>query len=434
MNKRFSINSILTIFLFGFSKIIQLASNLILTRILAPEAFGLMAIVNVIIIGLDMVSDFGIRTAIIQKKNADEIAFVRTAWTLQILRGIILFFIALIIAYPLSKVYGNPILFGLLMLAAFSPMFRGFQSIGFEYAYRKQELSRITFLELFSQFIAFVLTIVLAVHMQSVWALTLGALLQPLTRAVLSHIYLPGSIKLGVDKAHFSAIFKFGKWIFASTLLTYFAGKGIVALQGLFIDIQTLAYLSIASTFAWLVGDLVMKMSSQVFFPYLADTIRNNKDEFHKKLVQVRFLVLLASIPAFCFVSFIAYYLIDILYDERYLESGKYLVLLALNGAMALFVTPYPNAILAMGHSKTRFYLMLISASLKIIGLIIGFFTADVIGMIVGMGCGSFLSSFLIIAIARRYGMATPLIDAVFFLVLLALGSCSLWFNIGLFQ
>src|SRR6056297_1078407 len=68
------------------SQILRLISNLILTRILFPEAFGTMALVLVFITGLAMFSDLGIHTSIIQNDRSREPAFLNTAWTLQIIR------------------------------------------------------------------------------------------------------------------------------------------------------------------------------------------------------------------------------------------------------------------------------------------------------------------------------------------------------------
>ncbi len=45
---------------YGGSQALRLASNLILTRILFPEAFGLMALVTVVTVGLSLFSDVGI--------------------------------------------------------------------------------------------------------------------------------------------------------------------------------------------------------------------------------------------------------------------------------------------------------------------------------------------------------------------------------------
>ena len=77
----------LTFLSIGGSNGLRLVSNLILTRLLFPEAFGLMALVQVFIAGLNMFSDAGIRTAIIRHTRGDDPDFLNTAWTIQIIRG-----------------------------------------------------------------------------------------------------------------------------------------------------------------------------------------------------------------------------------------------------------------------------------------------------------------------------------------------------------
>ena len=61
--------SLWTVVDFGGNQFLRLASNLLLTRLLFPEAFGLMAIVQVFITGLEMFSDAGVQSSIIQNKR-----------------------------------------------------------------------------------------------------------------------------------------------------------------------------------------------------------------------------------------------------------------------------------------------------------------------------------------------------------------------------
>jgi hypothetical protein len=90
---------------YGVSQVIRLASSLILARLLFPEAFGLMALVNVFMQGLEMLSDLGIGPGIIQNKRGAEPKFLRTAWTLQIIRGFVLWGITLLLARPVAAFF-----------------------------------------------------------------------------------------------------------------------------------------------------------------------------------------------------------------------------------------------------------------------------------------------------------------------------------------
>ena len=71
----------------GASQGLRLASNLILSRLLFPEAFGLMAIVNLVTLGLQMISNVGIRPAIIRHAEGDRRDFLDTAWTIHTHKG-----------------------------------------------------------------------------------------------------------------------------------------------------------------------------------------------------------------------------------------------------------------------------------------------------------------------------------------------------------
>ena len=76
-----------TIVGYGGSQGLRFVGNLILTRLLMPELFGLMALVNTFRIGLSLFSDIGIDPSIIRSQRSSDPDFLNTAWTLQMLRG-----------------------------------------------------------------------------------------------------------------------------------------------------------------------------------------------------------------------------------------------------------------------------------------------------------------------------------------------------------
>ncbi len=93
----------------GGEQIVRLASNLIVTRLLLAEYFGLMALVSVFLIGLQLFSDIGIGPALVQNKREDP-GFVNTVWTIQVFRGLALCAIAFPLAPLFAEFYGEPIL------------------------------------------------------------------------------------------------------------------------------------------------------------------------------------------------------------------------------------------------------------------------------------------------------------------------------------
>src|SRR6056297_1576325 len=75
---------------FGAAQLIRFGSNVVLTRLLFPEAFGLMLIVTTILIGLELFSDTGIRALLVQSKRGEEPQVLATAYTVKVVRGALL--------------------------------------------------------------------------------------------------------------------------------------------------------------------------------------------------------------------------------------------------------------------------------------------------------------------------------------------------------
>jgi hypothetical protein len=63
---------------------LRLAGSLILTRIFAPGVFGILAVVFAVQVLISLLTDIGIRQAVIQSRNGGDPSVLNTAWTLQI--------------------------------------------------------------------------------------------------------------------------------------------------------------------------------------------------------------------------------------------------------------------------------------------------------------------------------------------------------------
>ena len=111
---------------YGLQQVLRLGSNLILTRLLFPEAFGLMAIIQTVMIGLTMMSDIGIVPSIIHNKRGNEPEFLNTAWSLQVVQGVLIFFVVFLSAPFFAKFYNEAMLSQLLPVVGLSSLIAGF--------------------------------------------------------------------------------------------------------------------------------------------------------------------------------------------------------------------------------------------------------------------------------------------------------------------
>ena len=74
-----------TIANYGLSQALRFASNLILTHLLFPDLFGLMSLVNVVVMGVSLFTDIGVGPGIVRSPRGDDPDFLNSAWTLQVM-------------------------------------------------------------------------------------------------------------------------------------------------------------------------------------------------------------------------------------------------------------------------------------------------------------------------------------------------------------
>lgn len=344
-------------------QLFRLASNLIMTRILVPEMFGVMAIANVVMIGLALMSDVGISQHIIQSKNSDSEKFLNTAWVTQIARGVVLWAIALVISWILTNftgnkwwiadtVYSDPILPYVIAILSFTAVIRGLESTKTALANRNLAMKQVVKIELISQVIGIGLMIAWAFIDRSIWALVAGAIASSVLKTVLSHALLPGhNNKIHFDQKSFFEIFHFGKWVFITSILGFLSVNGDRLLLGGLVNPSTLGVYVIALFIVDSFQQIITKLIGNVAFPVFSEVVRERPETLKKTYYKFRLVIDVATLLAAGFLFKAGHLLIQILYDDRYLASGHMLEILCIS-LFALRFSLAGQCFMAMGRPK----------------------------------------------------------------------------------
>ncbi len=406
--------TVLTFVSFGGSKVMQLGANLILTRILYPEAFGLMALVSVFITGLQLMSDVGIKASLVRSTRAEDPVFQATSWTLQIVRGGWVTLLALIFAWPYAWLYDQPMLAPLILVMAFAPLIGGFGSIQRAIMERRLSLGRLVTLQLAGQVANAVVMVGFAVAFQSVWGLAWGNLAGAIVVVVLSHLILPSpNHRFMWDRSVLTEIVTFGRWVLVATLFTFLGQRGIQGVRGYLTDLETLAFLHIAMMFGWLIGELVQAVLKGVAYPVLSEVVRARPRKLQATAAKIRTLQTMFSTPGFIAIAAIAQPMIALLYDDRYLSAGPYLTMMSLANAIAVLPLIYQKTLLALGDSRVHAFVTGTSSALRIGGAIVGFYIGGVVGMLLADAVALLLVFAFSASIAVRRGYATLKVDVL---------------------
>ncbi|HKJ62377.1 MAG TPA: oligosaccharide flippase family protein, partial [Hyphomicrobiales bacterium] len=155
-----------TAFAMIVTQVLRLVGSLIMTRLLAPEMFGIMSIVLSVQITLFLLLDVGLRPAIIQSPRGNDPELLNTAWTIQIIRSVVVAAALVLIAIMLPKAIGiglfaadsawaSPDLPLVLAVVSLSVVINGFESTNTITAERNLALKRFTAMKLIGQTVGF---------------------------------------------------------------------------------------------------------------------------------------------------------------------------------------------------------------------------------------------------------------------------------------
>jgi O-antigen/teichoic acid export membrane protein len=372
---------------FVAQRALQLISNLILTRLLFPEAFGLMALTTVFLVGLAMFSDLGLKPAIIRDPRGNDPAFLNTAWTIQVIRGFALLVIGCLLAYPISLIYDQSILFPLLAALSTTAAITGFASIKLATAERDLDFRTVTFVQIAGQAISIVIMVALAYSWRSVWSLAVGNIIGAIVAVLLGHIMLRGHRhRLLIEPEAARSLVHFGKWIFLSTIVTFLGGEGLRAIQGGFLTPAEFGILAIAYTIASIPIELSIKLTGAIGLPALSEAYRDDPTRLSGVLHKFRKRVLTLSLAMVAAVVFTSEFVVELLYDDRYHAAGAFVVAITLANAINLIIGGYHSALLTLGKSQSYLFIMTFTTLARIAGVVAGFQMFGILGMIIGIG------------------------------------------------
>lgn len=365
--------TIWTLISYGASQVLRFGSSIVLTRLLYPELFGLTSLVGSFIGGLHLFTDIGIGTSVIRSKRANEPDFYNTAWTLQVIRSIGIWIFCLLIAYPVSTFYKDPQLAWLLPVMSFTVVIDGFSSTSLFTLNRQMEFKQISIFELGTQIVQIAVMVIWAFFNQSIWAFVVGGLVSAVVRLVWSHRLNPGAPNRFVwDKEALDEMVVFGRWIFVSTALNFFANQSDRLILAKLIPLDLLGVYGIAYALAEVPKSIIFSLGGKVLFPAYTKFSELPRPEFLEKIKRVRFPVIMASAIGLALLVSFGDILIAILYDKRYADAEWIFPMLALGAWPVLLTVTVDTALFVIGKPKYIAFGCFWSALSLFVGIVLG--------------------------------------------------------------
>lgn len=371
---------------YGGSQVLRFASSLILTRLLFPELFGLMGIVNIFIIGLQLFSDVGIGLNIVQNKRGDEPEFYNTAWTIQVVRGFGLWLMCLIITIPIASLYEQPELKFLIPVTGFSTIVAGFNSTAIFSLERHMKVREQIAFEMVTQIIGITTMVVWALIHPSVWALSVGGLVSGFCKMIWSHQLIP-TIKnrLLWDEMAVQEIFSIGRWVFLSTAVMFTAEQVDRLMLAKLFPIALFGVYQLTVNLSEIPRQMAIALSGKVIFPSISKIIDQPKNIVIEKLIKGRHWLLISFMVLMAFMISMGDVIIKTLYDQRYSEGSWMLPILAIGLWPRLLAHTSEPYLFAIGRVQYITYGNITRLLFTVIGITVGFYYFQFPGAVIGV-------------------------------------------------
>src|SRR6478735_2924059 len=211
---------------FAIGQVLRLVTSVILARLLAPDLLGTMVLINSLRTGGELLSDVGIGQSIVKSPEGENPIFYSTAWTIQVIRGISLFFLGLLATFPLSLLYARAQLLWLIPIVSLVFVINSFASPATYILQKRLDLRKQSIFGTLTNLCSSAIHIALALLTRTIWALVGGLLLSSIVNVIGSFFLLKTpSLRFKLDRPSYDSIVHFGKWIFASSIIYFLASN-----------------------------------------------------------------------------------------------------------------------------------------------------------------------------------------------------------------
>jgi O-antigen/teichoic acid export membrane protein len=327
---------------------LRFVRNMILARLLAPSAFGTMAIVMSAASLLQAFTEIGVREALIQNPKGREPEYINAAWWMAFGRSVFIYLILFVLAPVVARFYGNADLTSLLRVATVGLVLEGAMSTKAYVAMKDMRFSRWAAITNGGGILGVATTVVLGFIFRDVWALVIGTCAESAARCVLSFMICPYLPSIKVDRAAFKQLLQFSKGLFGLAPLVIIYMRLDIFVLGKLIPTAALGFYSLGISVAQVPAGFISNLLAQIFMPALSH-VQDDKERIRRIVLQVTGFVVFMAMPGVVFAYFCGRSLLTLIYGHQYAVAAVPLFLAACCALIAFVNNQITTAFYAAG-------------------------------------------------------------------------------------
>lgn len=331
------------------AQLVQFVVSIILARILAPEAYGVVALITVFTSILQVFVDSGLGNALIQKKKADQLDFSTVFYT-NIIFCIILYIALFFLAPVLADFYDQPSMVWLIRVLGITVLISGIKNVQQAYVSRNMLFRKFFYATLLGTVLAAIVGIVMAYKGFGAWALVTQQVLNVTVDTIVLWIIVKWRPTRQFSFQRLRTLFSYGWKLLVSSLIdaTYNNARQLVI--GKVYSTEDLAYYNRAKQMPNLLVDNVNSSIDSVLLPSMS-SVQDKRDMVKSMTRRAIKTSMFIMAPLMIGLAAVANNLVVTLLTEKWLPCVPFLMILSVYYMFWPIHTANLNAIKALGRS-----------------------------------------------------------------------------------
>jgi len=354
------------------SQATQFIISIVLARLLAPEDFGLIALVMVFIALANVFVQSGLKTALVQKKDANDLDFSTVFWlslTLAAVMYALLFFAAPLIA----NFYGNERLAPITRVLGIILFFGALSSVQEAYIQKHFLFKKLFFRSLAVIVPSGIFGVSLAFYGLGIWALVWQQMANAFLTCVFMQFMVTWKPAFEFSIARATKLFNFGYKLLLSALLDTGYNNLANLLIGKFFTPATLGFYNRGEQFPKLIVANVNESINAVLFPALAN-VQDDIEQFRQKMRKCVKISCFAIFPLMAILASSATPTVEFVLGEKWLPCVIFLQISCFIFALWPLHTTNLTAINSLGRSDIFLKLEIVKKILGVSAIIIALY------------------------------------------------------------
>jgi len=348
----------------------QLIITAILSRLLTPKDFGIIAVVNVIIIFFRLFSDVGIGPAIIQDKGTTS-KEISAAFNLTFFLGVFLGILFFFSSYIIAAYYNNDAYLIVSKWLSLSLFFSSLSIVPRAILRKAKKFGKLGALIIISNIIAGTTAIISALNGMNYMALVYKSILDNLFQFILIFIASRISIRFVWSANFFRRIYRYASYQFLFDFVNYFSRNLDKLLIGKYISETQLGYYEKSYRLMMLPLQTLTHVVAPVFHPVLSE-IQNQKELMYKTYLKMAKILAIVGFPLSSFLFFNTEEAVFLVFGSQWGDSIPVFKILSLSVGFQMVLSSTGSVFQAAGRTDLLFLSGLFSSIFMIAGTVIG--------------------------------------------------------------